>query len=482
MPRRALLPAAFLLVASCGGGSDSSAPPPPPPPPPPTVTSITVSAPAGPLVSLGATVTLTAEVRLSNGALGTQTPTWSSSAPAVATVAGGVVTAVGNGQATITATIGTVSGQTTVNVVQAVASVQLLPADSVFKSTGALRGTALDARGNAVAGATLQWESLKPSVATVTQSGNLTLQSTGVARIRVTSGTFRDTSIVRAVANVTQLSSLFPLFEFTATAGQRRAISDVSQAHADARAAVMDPVWAYLTTLLPANGSNATDMYFTSWPQIWTEFNTFCGGTLLVDQVNWTSCATPDRDHFFTLPAGSPDDYPVITRFLARQFMLASHGPSAAFPWFLTGFSQWLAGGSSSPNGATGKAQLVSINDFRTGDTQNRLAPLDTLMRLPAAEFFEDLPQRTPVAVRMAQGVMLASYLAGEPGNSLCKVFAAIRATPGNGVSNDALRQIITTATGKTVAELETGYLAHARALTAGGVPAATLVPVICPP
>ena len=74
------------------------------------------------------------------------------------------------------------------------------------------------------------------------------------------------------------------------------------------------------------------------------------------------------------------------------------------------------------------------------------------------------------------------SYLSGEPGNALCKVFAAIRATPGNAVSNDGVRQIITTATAKTVAELETGYLAHARALVSGTVPVATLVPVVCPP
>ena len=100
---------------------------------------------------------------------------------------------------------------------------------------------------------------------------------------------------------------------------------------------------------------------------------------------------------------------------------------------------------------------------------------------MPAVQYYENLPLRTPVAVRMAQGVMLVSYLASEPGNAICKVLAAIRAAPGGGVSNDAVMQVILTATGKTIAQLEAGYLVHARALTGGTVPVETLIPVACP-
>ena len=86
-------------------------------------------------------------------------------------------------------------------------------------------------------------------------------------------------------------------------------------------------------------------------------------------------------------------------------------------------------------------------------------------MRLPSARFFENLPQRTPVAVRMAQGVMLVSYLAKDYPNALPAIFARIRATPGAAISNDALIQELQTQTGRTVTQLEAAYLVHARSL-----------------
>jgi hypothetical protein len=482
MSRNHFVLTAVLVLAACGGGKENTGPitpPPPPPPPPPTVASITVSAPQGPLAALGATQTLTAEVRMSDGSIGTQVPTWTSSTPNVATVTNGVVTAVGNGQATITATVGTVTGQATVTVAQVIASVRLLPGDTVIKSTAAvLRGTALDSRNNPVAGAPVLWESLTPNVVTVSPNGNLTPVSTGVGRVRFTSGTFTSTAIVRTVHNVTQLSVLFPLFEYTASNGQRRAISDVSQAHADVRAVAMGSVWSYMATMLPSNGGSMTDMYFTSWIDIWTEFLPFCGGQLLVNQTNWTSCAQPHRQHFFRMPGTTPDDFHVIARFLARQYILASHTASNQVPWFLEGHSQWLGGGSVKPNGEIAGKGAMHIPDFRLGDTQNLLAPLDTLIRLPNVRYFENLPQRTPVAVRMAQSVMLVSYLTTIPGNTLCRMFAAIRNS--SAFSNDQMIALMLTATGKTMAEIETGYLAHARAMTAANAPE-FVVPVSCP-
>jgi hypothetical protein len=418
---------------------------------------------------------------MSDGSVGTQVPTWTSSTPNVATVANGVVTAVGNGQASISATVGTVSGQSTVTVSQAVASVRLLPGDTVIKNTAAvLRGTALDSRGNPVAGASVLWESLTPNIVTVAPNGNLNPVSTGVGRVRFTSGTFSATAIVRTVHNVTQLSSLFPLYEYSASTGQRRAISDVSQAHADARAAVMGPVWNYLSTILPSSGSNTTDMYFTSWPQIWTEFIPFCGGQFLVNQVNWTTCLTPHRHHFFYVQNTSVDDYNIVSRFLSLQFWVASYFDGNAFPWMREGFGHWLAGGSNTPNGIAGRISQVIRDDFRAGDLGNTLAPLDTLMRLTNTRFFENLPQRTPVAVRVAQVGMLVGYLQSIPGNTMCKVLQAIRNAPGNGVTNSQVMSLMTTATGKTVAEIETGYLAYARALVSGTAAVATVVPVTC--
>jgi hypothetical protein len=467
----------ILAVAAVGCKKSTTGPTPPPPPPPPTVSSIVVSPQTATLTSVGETTALSAEVRLSNGSVGNQTPTWSTNSATVATVTGGTVTAVGNGQATITATVGTVNGTATITVAQAVASVRILPADTVIKSAAQLRGAALDARGNVIPGAALLWEALTPAITTVSPTGALTPQSTGVARIKVTSGTFTVTALARTVWNVNVLSDLFPLFEYPAATGQRRAVSDVNQPHADARGATLGPAWDYLATILPLNGSNATDMYFTTWPEIWTEFNQFCGGVLLVNQTAWQSCAAPFRKHFFV--SEGQNDTKLILRFLARQFLLASQTASAQFPWFLEGHSQWLA--TVEPTGVSGKAGAVSINDFKSGDTQSLLAPLDTLIRLPSARYYENLPQRTPVAVRMAQGVVLVSYLATETQSSvLCNIFEAIRAEPGAGLTNDELIQLLVTATGKTIEQIEAGYLAHGRALAAGAVPLATIVGAAC--
>jgi hypothetical protein len=281
---------------------------------------------------------------------------------------------------------------------------------------------------------------------------------------------------------VAQLSSLFPLYQFTASTGQRRVISDVSQAHADARAAVMGPVWNYLSTILPSSGSTVTDMYFTSWPQIWTEFIPFCGGQFLVNQVNWNTCLTPHRQHFFYVTNTTVDDYAIVARFLSLQFWVASYFDGNAFPWFREGFGYYLSGGATTSSGVSGRVSAGIRTDFQSGDTQNLLAPLDTLMRLTNAQFFENLPQRTPVAVRVSQAAMLMSYLESIPGGTICKILQAIRTSPGGAITNAQLIQMMVTFSGKTVAEIQTGYLAHARAIVAGSAPPATFITTTCPP
>jgi uncharacterized protein YjdB len=430
----------------------------------PTVQTVTVSPSTATLPSLGATTALTAEVRMSNGALGTQTPTWTSSNPAVATVSGGTVTAVANGTTTITATVGLVTGTAAITVAQVVTSVRLLPTDTVIKSAAQLRGAALDARGNVVANAALQWSAVTPNITSVSGTGALTPQATGVARVRVSSGNFNATAIVRTVWNVTRLSDLYPLFEYSASAGQRRAISDVSQSHADARAALMGSVWSYLETILPVSGSAVTEMYFTTWTEIWLEASPFCGGVLIPNSTIYQNCTSPNWIHLM-VPGTSPNDFTNITRFLARQFLLSSMTTSSAFPWFLSGYSQWLGGGAFQGSVITGASNRAIITDFMVGDSLGTLAPLDTLVNLPNARFNAGIELRTPVAVRQAQSVIFVDYLNRQYPTLLPAILARIRATPGNTFTNASLLQEITTRTGLTIAQLEGPYLAYARTL-----------------
>src|SRR6266511_2052700 len=136
------------------------------------VAAVTVS-PAILSVSVGQTVTLTATPRDSScNALVARVVTWASTAPAVATVSGGLVTGVAAGPATITATSEGQSGvaAVTVTVTAApVASVAVSPAAASVAVGQAvvLTATPLDASGNALTGRVVTWGSNAPAVATV---------------------------------------------------------------------------------------------------------------------------------------------------------------------------------------------------------------------------------------------------------------------------------------------------------------------------
>ena len=110
MDRRILTPAlrslaavfTLLVLSSCSDGVDPAAPRETPDATPAVVT--VTSRIATPLAALGETTQLTAEGRNAAGVVVAITPTWSSSDPAVASVnESGLVTAVGDGSATISA-------------------------------------------------------------------------------------------------------------------------------------------------------------------------------------------------------------------------------------------------------------------------------------------------------------------------------------------------------------------------------------------
>ena len=114
-----------VLIWACSGGSSAPGDPPdpssiepPPDPPPPVATSLTITPDSARLEALGDTTQFTAEVRDRDGnAMADVAVTWSSDAPAVATVsATGLVAAVGAGTATVTVATGELSTSATVTV------------------------------------------------------------------------------------------------------------------------------------------------------------------------------------------------------------------------------------------------------------------------------------------------------------------------------------------------------------------------------
>ncbi|HLB37379.1 MAG TPA: Ig-like domain-containing protein [Gemmatimonadales bacterium] len=153
------------------------------------------------LTALGVTAQLGATVQDANGeGMPGAAVTWTSSDPDVATVsATGLVTAVGNGTAIITATSGGVSGTATVTVAQQAAVVAVSPEATTLTALGAtapLAATVRDAGGSVMVGAAIAWASSNTDVATVSAAGVVTAVGNGTATITATSGGVSGTATV----------------------------------------------------------------------------------------------------------------------------------------------------------------------------------------------------------------------------------------------------------------------------------------------
>ena len=130
--------------------------------------------------------------------------TWSSDDESVATVdASGLVTAVGNGTATITATSGGASGGASgtaaVTVTQSSDSVVVSPAEALIAALGdtaRLAAEAFDANGRAVAGAEFSWSSSDTLVAGVDAAGLVTAVGNGTATITASAGSASGSAVV----------------------------------------------------------------------------------------------------------------------------------------------------------------------------------------------------------------------------------------------------------------------------------------------
>ena len=141
-------------------------------------------------VSLGDTLRLSAEVVDANGySIQGLSVSWSTTEAAVAEIDGeGLLTATGNGTATISATALGASGSTRVEVEQVPTSVvvvsptNLLPTDDSVQ----MKAEALDAGGSVIDDADFEWMSSDTSVATVTSAGWVHAAGVGTATITAT--------------------------------------------------------------------------------------------------------------------------------------------------------------------------------------------------------------------------------------------------------------------------------------------------------
>ena len=155
------------------------------------VTAVNMSPQALEFSALGDTLRLGAEPVDANGhAVEGATVMWASGDTAVAVVdTSGLVSSVGNGEAVVMATAGSVSGTAEVTVAQVVGAVNLSPAALEFSALGdtvRLRTEVFDANGRRVDGATVTWASGNTAVARVDASGLVRSVGNGEATVSAT--------------------------------------------------------------------------------------------------------------------------------------------------------------------------------------------------------------------------------------------------------------------------------------------------------
>ena len=203
-----------------------------------TAGSIVIEPDEATLMSVGATVQLTATVLDGNGRpVEGAVVSWESGDESVVTVdAHGLVTAVKNGTAVITARSGNASATLTVTVAQTAGSIVIEPDEATLMSVGAtvqLTATVLDGNGRPVEGAVVSWESGDESVVTVDAHGLVTAVANGVALVTVRSG-----SAVASIEVTVRIPSpdreiLISLYHATGGADWTNSTNWLSEEHID---------------------------------------------------------------------------------------------------------------------------------------------------------------------------------------------------------------------------------------------------------
>ena len=153
------------------------------------------------LTAIGMTVQLNATVKDGkNQIVPDAIVNWSSSNPSVASVSSqGLVTARGNGTATIRAASGATSLTAVITVTQSETIIEITPFNPPLIAAGRtlrLGATVRDPRNNLIPDVRVNWSSSNTSVATVSSTGLVTARDAGRTSIRVTAGRLSDTVII----------------------------------------------------------------------------------------------------------------------------------------------------------------------------------------------------------------------------------------------------------------------------------------------
>jgi trimeric autotransporter adhesin len=184
-----------------------------------TVTPVPVAtlsiAPGSGAITLGQSLQLTATARdADNNVLPGRIITWISGAPSVATVTqGGLVTAVGTGSALIFAAAEGIAASVSITVTSVgVASVRVTPSPASVQQGRTLQLTAeaLDASGSVLTGRSVSWNSMTPTVASVSSTGLVTGIAVGTANVTATIDGVVGTASVTVTPTAVATVSIIP--------------------------------------------------------------------------------------------------------------------------------------------------------------------------------------------------------------------------------------------------------------------------------
>ncbi len=183
----------LIVLSACGDGGAT--------PTTPVATSITLSATSLNFSSLGETQQLSATITDQNGAtVSGGSLSWTTSSAPIAMVSStGLVTAIGNGTAAITVTLGSLSATGTVIVSQVATNLELSDTSVSLSSLGdttQITAKVKDYNSNQISEATVTWQSSNDAVATVSSTGLVTAIASGAATVTATSASLNATSSV----------------------------------------------------------------------------------------------------------------------------------------------------------------------------------------------------------------------------------------------------------------------------------------------
>ena len=196
--------------------------------------SVTITPASVTLTAVGATAQLDATVYDSgNKPILNATVNWMSSDPTVATVsAGGLVTAVTNGAARITASSGNNSANAAITVMQTAGRITVLPAAVTLMAVGEtaqLTASVSDNNDVPIADVEVEWSSDDPAVATVNDEGLVTALANGATLITATSGTATASAtvtVMQTAGRITVLPAAVTLMAVGETAQLTASVSD----------------------------------------------------------------------------------------------------------------------------------------------------------------------------------------------------------------------------------------------------------------